>query len=83
YWRMRVGIHSGPVVAGVIGQKKFAYDIWGDTVNISSRLETACDPGQVNISESTQSRINGHFKVEPRGAIPVKGKGEMKMYFVK
>jgi class 3 adenylate cyclase/tetratricopeptide (TPR) repeat protein len=83
YWRMRVGIHSGPVVAGVIGQKKFAYDIWGDTVNISSRLETACDPGQVNISESTQSRINGQFTLEPRGAIPVKGKGEMKMFFVK
>jgi adenylate cyclase len=82
YWRMRIGIHSGPVVAGVIGQKKFAYDIWGDTVNIASRLEAACEPGRVNISEATLDLLPASCKVSARGEIPAKGKGLLPMYFV-
>jgi class 3 adenylate cyclase len=83
-FEMRVGIHSGPVVAGIVGVKKFQYDLWGDTVNIASRMETNGEAGQVNISEATfnivQSEPSLHFI--PRGNIQVKGKGEMQMYFV-
>ncbi|MCB0663890.1 MAG: adenylate/guanylate cyclase domain-containing protein, partial [Saprospiraceae bacterium] len=82
YWRMRIGIHSGPVVAGVIGQKKFAYDIWGDTVNIASRLESACEAGRVNISASTAEQLPPSITLSERGEVPVKGKGNMPMYFV-
>jgi class 3 adenylate cyclase len=82
---MRAGIHTGPVVAGVVGERKFQYDLWGDTVNTASRLETAGEPGLVNISGATYARLAGtpglHFT--PRGRIPVKGKGELEMYFVR
>lgn len=81
---MRVGIHSGPVVAGIVGVKKFQYDIWGDTVNTASRMETAGEEGQVNLSEATYELV----KSEPglvftsRGKVEAKGKGELEMYFV-
>lgn len=81
-WGLRVGIHSGPVVAGVVGKRKYAYDIWGDTVNIASRMESAGEPGRVNISAYTYDLVRRRFTCEYRGKKSVKGKGEVDMYFV-
>jgi len=83
-FEMRVGIHTGPVVAGIVGVKKFAYDIWGDTVNTASRMESSGEPGKVNISGVTYNLIKDEpeFKFTPRGKVMAKGKGEMEMYFV-
>jgi len=81
-FEIRLGINTGPVVAGVVGTKKFAYDIWGDTVNIASRLESNSESGKINISESTYELIKDTFDCEYRGEIDVKNKGLMKMYFV-
>ena len=81
YWRMRVGIHTGPVVAGVIGNKKFSYDIWGDTVNIASRLETHGALGKVNISQITYNCVKHKIKCTYRGEIDVKNRGPLGMYF--
>lgn len=83
YFEARIGIHSGPLVAGVVGSKKFAFDIWGDTVNIASRLETGGQPGKVNISGATFALIKDQFNCESRGTIPIKNIGEIDMYFVK
>jgi class 3 adenylate cyclase/sugar lactone lactonase YvrE len=83
-WPLRVGIHSGPVVAGIVGRKKFAYDIWGDTVNLASRIESAGEPGKVNISSVTRELLQDKdFETTPRGKIEVKNKGAIEMYFVK
>lgn len=82
FFEVRIGIHSGPVVAGVVGTKKFAYDIWGDTVNIAARMEAAALPGTINISEKTCALIASLFTTEYRGMLEVKNKGAMKMYFV-
>ncbi len=82
-WDIRIGIHTGPVIAGVVGSKKFSYDIWGDTVNIASRMESSGSPGEINISEETYLHINKFFDCEYRGKIPVKYKGDIDMYFVK
>ena len=79
---IRIGINTGPVVAGVVGTKKFAYDIWGDTVNIASRMESNSEPGKINISENTYEIIKDTFDCEYRGKIQAKGKGEIEMYFV-
>ncbi|SDL34952.1 Adenylate cyclase, class 3 [Salinimicrobium catena] len=79
---IRIGINTGPVVAGVVGSKKFAYDIWGDAVNIASRMETTSENGKINISENTYQLIKEKFQCSFRGEIPVKHKGMMKMYFV-
>jgi class 3 adenylate cyclase len=81
---MRVGIHTGPVVAGIVGVKKFQYDIWGDTVNTASRMEHSGEVGKVNISQTTYELIKDHanFTFESRGKIEAKGKGEIEMYFV-
>jgi len=79
---IRIGINTGPVVAGVVGTKKFAYDIWGDTVNVASRMESNSEPGKINISESTYNLINDSFDCDYRGEIVVKHRGSMKMYFV-
>ena len=80
---LKIGINSGPVVAGVVGTKKFAYDIWGDTVNIASRMESHSEPGKINVSENTCKLISDDFECEYRGEFEVKNKGLMKMYFVK
>lgn len=79
---VRIGINTGPVVAGVVGTKKFAYDIWGDAVNIASRMESNSQPGKINVTENTFTLIKDSFDCEMRGEIEVKNKGMMKMYFV-
>jgi len=81
-WELRLGVHTGEVVAGVIGTKKFAYDIWGDAVNTASRLETAGEPGKINISGETYEYVKDYFICTYRGKIPAKNKGEIDMYFV-
>ena len=82
YWDIRIGIHTGTVVAGVVGQKKLSYDIWGDTVNIASRMESSGDAGKINISGTTYEFVKEFFSCEYRGKMPVKYKGELEMYFV-
>ncbi len=82
HFEIRVGINTGPVVAGVVGVKKFAYDIWGDTVNVAARMESMSRPGSINVSESTYKLIRDYFDCEKRGEIFVKNKGMMNMYFV-
>ncbi len=81
-FELRIGIHSGNLVAGVVGTKKFAYDIWGDTVNIAARMEQHGVPGQINISSDTFELVKNYFEVIPRGSLPIKNKGEVKMYFL-
>jgi len=82
YWELRLGIHTGPVIAGVVGKKKFAYDIWGDTVNTASRMESSGEPGKVNISSSTYELVKEYFNCVHRGQIAAKNKGNIDMYFV-
>jgi adenylate cyclase len=82
FWDIRIGIHTGTVVAGVVGQKKLSYDIWGDTVNTASRMESSGDAGKINISGTTYEFVKDFFVCEHRGKMPVKYKGELDMYFV-
>lgn len=79
---IRIGIHSGEVVAGIVGVRKFAYDVWGDTVNTAARMEQSCPPGAINISESTHSLVQERFHCTARGGIEVKNKGKLGMYLV-
>jgi adenylate cyclase len=82
FFEIRIGVHTGPVVAGIVGVKKFAYDIWGDTVNIASRMESSGEPGRVNISGSTFGLVKDKFHCVHRGKIEAKNKGFVDMYFV-
>ena len=75
-------MHTGPVVAGVVGKHKFQYDIWGDAVNIAARMEQNSIPGRINISGATFELVKNHFNCEYRGKIAAKHKGDMEMYFV-
>ncbi|WP_299457249.1 adenylate/guanylate cyclase domain-containing protein [uncultured Microscilla sp.] len=83
FWDVRLGINTGEVIAGVIGTKKFAYDVWGDSVNTAARMESGGKVGEVNISHNTYEMVKDYFDVEHRGKVNAKGKGEVDMYFVK
>jgi adenylate cyclase len=78
---IRIGVNSGTVVAGIVGVKKFAYDIWGDTVNIAARIEQYSDPGKINISQSTYELVKDTFTCTDRGEIDAKHKGKLRMYY--
>ena len=80
---IRIGINSGPVVAGVIGTKKFIYDLWGDAVNVASRMESHGKPGEIHVSETTYKKLRSHFHLESRGGIHIKGKGDMETYWLR
>ena len=78
----RIGINSGPVIGGVIGKRKFVYDVWGDAVNVASRMESHGLGGAVQITQATYELIKDEFVCEPRGTVNVKGKGEMEVWLV-
>lgn len=82
HWELRIGIHSGPVTGGVIGKDKFAFDIWGDSVNLASRMESSGEPGKINISGATYALVQDFFECEYRGEIDAKGKGAVPMFFL-
>ena len=81
-FEVRIGIHSGSVVAGIVGVKKFAYDIWGDTVNTAARMEQNSEAGKINISQTTYELVKDKFDCVYRGEIDAKNKGMLKMYYV-
>ena len=82
-WEIRIGINTGPLMAGIIGERKFAYDVWGDSVNIASRMETHGDIGKINISAYTNEMVKDFFVTEHRGKVEAKNKGQIDMFFVK
>ena len=79
---LRIGINSGPVVAGVIGRKRFLYDLWGDAVNMASRMESQGSPGQIQVTSATYELLRDEFELEPRGTVPIKGKGDVETWFL-
>jgi adenylate cyclase len=81
-WQMRIGLHVGPIVAGIIGSRKFAFDVWGDAVNVASRLESTSIPGRLQVSQSVADALRADFALEPRGEIELKGKGPTATWFV-
>jgi len=81
-WDLRVGLHTGPVIAGVVGRRKYIYDVWGDAVNVASRMESAGAVGKINISEQVYQRTKELFEFEPRGSVEAKNKGPLEMYFL-
>ena len=82
-WDMRIGIHTGPVIAGVVGEQKFTYDIWGDSVNTAALMEQNSEPGKINISSTTYQHVNEAFEIVERGEITSGKKGKLPMYFIK
>jgi adenylate cyclase len=82
YFEARIGIHTGPVIAGIVGHRKFAYDIWGDTVNIAARMETGGETGKINISQTTYEKVKDRFKCTYRGKLETKNKGFLDMFYV-
>lgn len=81
-WEMRIGIHTGNVMSGVVGRNKFTYDIWGDAVNVAARVEFASEPGRINVSQATFQHVERYFQFTPRGALALRNRGEMPMYFL-
>jgi adenylate cyclase len=81
-WQIRIGLHTGPVVAGVIGTTKFAYDVWGDTVNVAARLETASEPNRIHVSGTLAAQLEDRFRLEPRGSVELKGKGAVETCYL-
>jgi class 3 adenylate cyclase len=81
-WKIRIGIHTGPAVAGVIGTRKFVFDVWGDTVNVASRLEAASESNRVHVSELVAAELRDVFSFEPRGTVDLKGKGAVRTHFL-
>lgn len=81
-WELRIGIHTGGVMAGVVGSRRFTYDLWGDTVNVAARMEAAAEPGRINISQDTWDRVRDLFDAEPRGLVEAKHKGKLAMFFL-
>ena len=81
-WQIRVGVNAGPIVAGVVGASKFAYDVWGDTVNIASRLESTSEPGRIHVSAGLAKRLEPRYVLEPRGMVGLKGKGQAETFFL-
>jgi class 3 adenylate cyclase len=79
---LRIGINSGPVVAGVIGRKRFLYDLWGDAVNVADRMQTHGTPGRIQVTRATYELLKDEFVLEPRGMIEVRGKGEMETWYL-
>ena len=81
--QLRIGINSGPVVAGVIGKRRFLYDLWGDAVNTAARMESYGVPGEIQVTEATRALLADEFAFEDRGVIEIKGKGPMHTYFLR
>lgn len=77
---MRFGLHTGPVMAGVLGKRKFSYDLWGDTVNTASRMESTSEPGMIQVSQQVYDCLKDRYELKARGTIPVKGKTELAIY---
>jgi len=80
--QVRIGMHSGPLIAGVLGSSKLVYDVWGDTVNTASRMEHYGEPGRIAVSAATRELLGNHFRFEARESIEVKGKGAMETFFL-
>jgi class 3 adenylate cyclase len=81
-WDLRVGLHTGPVIAGVVGRRKYVYDVWGDAVNVAARMESAGAVGRINVSEQVYHRTKELFEFEPRGSLDAKNKGPLEMFFL-
>lgn len=81
-WTIRIGLHVGPIVAGIVGVSRFAYDVWGDTVNVASRLESTSEPGRIHVSAQFAAAVRGAFRLEPRGPIDLKGKGPTSTFWL-